>query len=149
MTSPKSGAMEITVRRPSNAFFFSTESGNRIGGNDMFDLQASQALGSVFGKDGVDKSQVHVARAVLLCDVHSLRDGAASIHFIVHDDDVAVLDITDQGQRLGLGVVTQTALLDEGDGHVHLSRIVASFFGKAQVDGNHHGVLHFGRGCVY
>ena len=83
-----------------------------------------------------------IAGAFLLHQFHRLRYGASGHHFIVHNDHVAVLYFTDQGEGFRLAVVPLTALFDERDGHIHIRRVVAALLGKAQVHGNNHRVGH-------
>ena len=51
------------------------------------------------------EGHIHIACAFPLDEFDRLRDGTACIHFVIHDDHVAVFGLADQGQGFGFGIV--------------------------------------------
>ena len=110
MTSPNKRRTERMVRRPSRNFIFSAEIGTESVVMMCLIGKARQAvLRALPERMAWTKDQVHITRAVLLYQVHRLRDGTAGIHFIVHDDHIAIFDIADQGQCFGFGIISRRA----------------------------------------
>ena len=99
---------------------------------------------AVIGEDGMHKSQVNVARSVLLHDIDRLCDRPAGIHLVIHDHHIAVFDIADQGKGFRLGLVADAALLDERDRHIHVGGIIAAFLGESQIHRDDDRILHGG-----
>ena len=53
----------------------------------------------------MDERQVDIACSILPDDIHRLRDRAAGVHFIVHNDNIVSPHIANEGQRFGVGVL--------------------------------------------
>src|SRR5512140_3616766 len=114
---------------------------HRVGRDDVLDGQLGQPLCGVGRQYWMDEDEVYIAGALALYKVDSLRDGTARVYFIVDDDDVTVLDVADDGQGLGPGVVSGAALLDECTRRIDVGGVVSALLGEAEVSCDHHRIF--------
>ena len=122
--------------------------GDSVSDDDLFDVGLAEALKGGAGEDAVRDAAVDIVRAALLDDAHGLRDGACRVDLFIHDEGMAALDAADDVLGLGLPVVAQAPLLDDGEGSIEPVGQLARLLGEALVGGDNGEFVQFHLGKV-